>query len=190
MELFLFHYFESSQGPFRNLSSLSHEEAVKIMRQLKEKDVFASRRAKDYLLIRRELENRACRMFVEKGGKPRSSFPHYLTLGPCEWLKSWYKEGMELIIPLSEIDDDIISFTYGDLFPTMRFKDGKPYREQIYRKSEIITIIEKYGYPQQWNKDGEKGPERYIEVQIWDDEIVHKYNCWICSRDCTSIVKG
>ncbi len=174
VELFLYHYFESSHGPFRNLSGLSMEDAEDVMRNLKAKGVFASQRPEDYLTVRRDLENRARKMFIQKGGKPRSRFPHYLTLGPCEWLKSWYNEAKEITIPLNEIDEDIISFTYGDLFPTMRYLDGKPYREQVYTKREIFWIIEQYGYPQQWNKDGSKGPERYIEVQLWDEEIIHK----------------
>ncbi|MNP39961.1 hypothetical protein D3C76_1335580 [compost metagenome] len=50
----------------------------------------------------------------------------------------------------------------------MRYLDGKPYREQVYTKQEIFKIIEQFGLPQEWNKDGKNGPERYIEVQIWD----------------------
>ncbi|SDW74471.1 hypothetical protein [Paenibacillus sp. PDC88] len=57
----------------------------------------------------------------------------------------------------------------------MRYQDGKPYRGQIYTKSEIKMVIEEFGLPQEWNIHGEKGPERYIEVQIWDDKPIHKY---------------
>jgi hypothetical protein len=57
----------------------------------------------------------------------------------------------------------------------MRYKDGKPYREQVYTKGEIFSIIDKYGYPQDWNKDGSKGPERYIEAQVWDEETLKNY---------------
>jgi hypothetical protein len=78
---------------------------------------------------------------------------------------------------MDQFDPEHISFTYGDLFPTMRFKDGKPYREKLYTKQEIIKIIEEYGLPQEWNKDGKKGPERYIEVQIWDDKDLMKHVC-------------
>lgn len=57
----------------------------------------------------------------------------------------------------------------------MRYKDGKPYREQIYTFHEIMKIIAKYGLPQVWNPDGDKGLERYIEVQVWDEEVLRKY---------------
>ena len=36
-------------------------------------------------------------------------------------------------------------------------------------------MIEKYGFPQVWNGDGTYGPERYIEVQVWDDKLVKAY---------------
>jgi len=26
-----------------------------------------------------------------------------------------------------------------------------------------------YGLPQEWNADGQGGPERYIEAQVWDE---------------------
>lgn len=57
----------------------------------------------------------------------------------------------------------------------MRVKDDKPYRRQVYTKQEIIKVIDKYGMPQDWNEHGDKGPERYIEVQIWDNDVIKRY---------------
>jgi hypothetical protein len=177
MKLYLYHYYELKQGPFRNLSSLELKEAKNILQRLKkDEEVFASQRADDYLIIRRELESKARTVFLEKGGTPRTSYPHYMTLGPCEWIKSWYRHGSEIKIPVEEFDERTISFTYGDLFPTMRYKDGKAYREQVYTKQEILSIIDEYGFPQDWNEHGNKGPERYIEAQIWDEEIIRKHS--------------
>ena len=91
-----------------------------------------------------------------------------MTLGPCEWIKQWYQRGREVKIPLDDVDPEMISFTYGDLFPTMRFKDDKPYRGKVYLKNEILRLVDEHGWPQEWNKDGDQGPERYVEVQVWD----------------------
>jgi len=173
---FLYHYYELARGPFRSLSDLPLHEALIIQEQLKEdKSLFASKRSDDYLFIRKDLEQKARNLFINKGGKPLRSSPHYMTLGKCQWLKEWYKEGQELEIHMDEFDEKTISFTYGDLFPTMRFQDGKPYRGQVYTKDEIYKLIEEYGFPQEWNKEGDNGPERYIEVQIWDDKPIMKY---------------
>lgn len=174
-----YHYFEQSLGPFRNLSSLSADEAEAVTQQIRlQGRNFASRRSADYMAIRRTLEHRAYEQFVAKGGKPLQSYPHYLTLGACEWLSSWYSEPDHVLIPWGDLPVDVVSFTYGDLFPTMRFDDAKPYRKQIYTKDEIIEVIQTYGWPQEWNREGDKGPERYIEVQVWDERFIQPYT-WV-----------
>lgn len=43
------------------------------------------------------------------------------------------------------------------------------------RDDEILEIIAKYGYPQDWNNNGEFGPERYIEAHIWSDDVIRRY---------------
>ncbi|MEU4601439.1 hypothetical protein AB0F43_00535 [Kribbella sp. NPDC023972] len=172
----LHHYYEHECGPFRNLSDLPVEEAEAVQRRLKERgDVFASRRTDDYLTIRRQLESRARELFIRKGGEPVRARPHYMTLGACEWIVEWYRDGRELTLGIDELDTQVISFTYGDLFPTMRYGDGKPYRGQVYTKDEIFRLIDDHGLPQAWNPDGSRAPERYIEAQIWDDAPLARF---------------
>jgi len=168
---FLSHYYEASRGPFRNLSDLSLEQAQEILRRIREKEgTFAGERTEGYLAIRRDLEKQVRQRFIAKGGAPHRVRPHYMILGSCPWVKSWYQEGCELRIPLSNFDPSILSFTYGDTFPTMRYEDGKPYRKQVYTLAELPVLIAAYGLPQAWNSEGKMGPDRYIEAQIWDDD--------------------
>lgn len=47
--------------------------------------------------------------------------------------------------------------------------------KKLYTYDEILQIIEKYGLPQNWNDEGKYGPERYIEVHVWNDETIRKY---------------
>lgn len=172
----LYHYYETHIGPFRNLSSLSTEEALTISEQIKrEASTFASKRPPDYITIRRDLERKARELFIAKGGRPSSAYPHYMTLDACDWLETWYRNPGRLCISLEQFPDDSISFTYGDLFPTMRYEDGKPYRKQVYTKHEIKDVIAQFGMPQEWNCLGDQGPERYIEVQIWDEQVIEKF---------------
>lgn len=168
---FLYHYFDESSGPFRNLSDLDHEEAEAILANIRlQKKGFAGQRQVDYMDIRHRLEARARELFILKGGKPLRSSPHYMTVGKCPWLIEWYENGKELEIPLRLFHPLTVSFTYGDLFPTMRVQDGKAYRGQVYTLNEIEEVIAEFGLPQVWNKSGQGGPERYIEVQVWDDK--------------------
>jgi hypothetical protein len=168
--LFLYHYYEASVGPFHSLSDLNQEEAEKILMRLRQEGkTFAAQRKAGYLATRRELEQHLRRLFLEKGGKPQRMAPHYMIVGECSWLQGWYKDGRAVKIAMDAFHPLALSFTYGDSFPAMRFQDGKPYREQVYTLSEIIEVINQYGLPQNWNADGTKGPERYIEAQIWDE---------------------
>ena len=80
-------------------------------------------------------------------------------------------------VTFSDFDKTTLSFTYGDSHPTFSdlINDGKEYRKKLYTYDEILDLIEKYGYPQDWHKSGEFGPERYIEVHVWSDETLKKY---------------
>lgn len=166
---FLTHYYESSAGPFSNLSMLPLEQAEQILEEIRRNgNRFASQRSSDYLKKRLALEDRIRRLFEEKGGKPKLKRPHYFILGTCPWLKQWYVNGQEIQIKLATIPEGCVSFTYGDSFPAMNYRDGKPHRGQAYTVSELEEVIRKYGLPQEWNPDGSGGPERYIEAQVWD----------------------
>jgi hypothetical protein len=173
---FLTHYYERSAGPFSNLSLLPPEQAERILESIRrDANRFASQRTGDYLAKRCALEDRIRELFAAKGGKPKLKRPHYMILGACPWVKQWYVDGQELKIKLAKIPADCVSFTYGDSFPAMNYKDGKPYREQVYLASELEDVIRKYGLPQEWNPDGSGGPERYIEAQIWDSAPLQEY---------------
>jgi hypothetical protein len=166
----LSHYYEKANGPFRNLSDLPREQAEEIMVAIRKMgNSFASKRTSDYLAIREELEARVRQLFIAKGGQPKRMRPHSMILGKSRWLKSWYQHGEEICIPLAQFAPDSVSFTYGDLFPSMRYQDGKPYRGQVYLMAELEGLIRQFGLPQDWNADGQSGPDRYIEAQVWDD---------------------
>jgi hypothetical protein len=173
---FLYHYYESACGPFRSLSDLTPEEAAVVQEQIRlEGRRFASRRTPDYLKIRRELETHIRDLFIAKGGRPQRERPHYMILGSCEWLKSWYVEGRAVRVPLNAFSPLAVSFTYGDSFPAMRFQDGRPYRGQVYMLNELPSLVAQYGLPQDWNAEGNFGPERYIEAQVWEIEPLRVY---------------
>lgn len=98
-------------------------------------------------------------------------------------MKEWYLDGKELCIPLEKFKAESISFTYGDTFPAMRYQDGKPYRGKVYILDEIFEVIRAYGLPQEWNRNGKLGPERYIEVQVWDDEPLKTFNIYLTLQE-------
>ena len=174
---YYYHYFEKANGPLLNLSKLPLDEAGEVMERIRaENKAFAAKRDDGYLRRRKELETLARKLFIEKKGKPRSSYPHYFVIGECKWLESWYKEPGHIKIPIESVPPEIVSFTYGDMFPIFSDKpnkcDGKEYRRSLYTFGEILELIDKYGLPQNWNANGECGPERYIEAHIWNENIL------------------
>lgn len=177
--MYLYHYFDRRSGPFRSLTALPEDEAATLFRRMREERSasFGAQRSDDYLSKRRKCEEIVRNEFIKKGGRPQKMSPHYLTVEHCPWLSSWYEQSDFIRISMEDIDPSIISFTYGDSMPTFSplVTDGKEYRRKVYTYEEILEVIKKYGLPQEWNANGEYGPERYIEAHLWSDEPVMKY---------------
>ena len=176
----LYHYFEKETGPFVSLSDLSDDEAQKIIDNLicENKTLAAKTHGGDYMFYRRLIENKAHSLFIKKGGKPIRQTPYYMVWGECQHLKSWYKCGEYIEIPIEEFDMNSISFTYGDTFITYDPSHGKTeeYRQCVYTYDEILEIIKKYGWPQEsWNQDAPWWQPTYIEAQVWSDIAIDKY---------------
>jgi hypothetical protein len=170
---FLTHYYSVGRGPFRSLTDLPALEAEAIQDRLRREGTgFAARRAADFLAVRRELEQLIQVLFSAKGGKPPRTHPDYMIPGACRWVETRYPDGRELHIRLAAFSPKHVSFTYGDSFPAMRYVDGKSYRGQVYTLAELPELINRFGLPQGWNSDGHVGPDRYIEAQVWDDQVV------------------
>ena len=178
-ELYLYHYYDRRTGPFRNLSDMTPEDAEVLLERIQRErpGSMCAKRDETYMRKRRANENIIRTKFLEAGGRTERSAPHYMVLGHCPWLLSWFEQPAYLRIPVSEFDLSAVSFTYGDSFPTFspRVNDGREYRRKVYDYEGIKKIIEKYGLPQIWNSDGSHGPERYIEACVWSDETISRY---------------
>jgi len=177
--MYLYHYYDKDMGPFRNLSELTDDEVTGVTKVIAatKKGAFCNQRNADYMKKRRYYEAILREEFLKKGGNISRTVPQYMVIGECDFLADWYENSTFLKIDIEEFDKSTLSFTYGDSHPTFSelVNDGKEYRKQLYTYDEILRVIEKYGYPQEWNKDGKYGPERYIEVHVWSDETLGKY---------------
>ena len=177
--MLLYHYYDKTIGPFKNLSDLDREEADKVLQQIAitKPNVQCAKRSADYMQARAYYENILRTEFQKKGGYIQRQVPHYMVVEHSPWLSTWYENSAYIKIPIEEFDLRTVSFTYGDSHPTFsdRVNDGKEYRKKLYTYDEILEVINKYGLPQDWNDDGKFGPERYIEAHIWSDEVIGKY---------------
>ena len=174
--MFLYHYYDKRTGPFKSLTALPEDEADKVLKEVIEKrpNSMCAKRDDSYISKRRACEEKLKNEFAKKGGIIEIPSPHYMTLGHSPWLYSWYEEPEYIKIPIDKVDTRKISFTYGDSMPTFSdlITDGKEYRKKVYTYEEILEVIEKYGFPQEWNDDGAHGPERYIEAHVWSDDVL------------------
>ena len=177
--MFLYHYFDQSIGPFVNLSDLPIDEAKRILNTIKttKPTSQSAQRHDKYVEYRHNCENIIRTEFLKKGGFIDRSSPHYMVVEHSPWLSTWFEHSAFIKIPIEEFDLKTVSFTYGDSMPTFSpsIHDGKEYRHKLYTYYEILSIIEKYGLPQNWNDDGKYGPERYIEAHIWSDQTINQY---------------
>lgn len=176
-----YHYFDQAVGPFVNLCDLPLVEARAVLEQIKREkpNVQSAKRHDSYMEDRLRYEEILRTEFLKKGGVIRRKSPHYMVVGHSPWLSTWFENCACIRIPADEFDLRTVSFTYGDSHPTFsprpRADDWKEYRRKLYTYEEILGVIKKYGLPQEWNDDGRFGPERYVEVHVWSDETIKRY---------------
>ena len=181
VNIYLYHYFDKSIGPFVNLSDIPMDEANAILNTIKETkpDVQSAKRHPEYMEDRYYYEEILRTEFAKKGGIISRKSPHYMVVEHSPWLSTWFVNSAYIKISLEEFNLKTVSFTYGDSHPVFSPRvnkmDGKEYRKRLYTYDEMLEVIKKYGLPQDWNNDGTYGPERYIEAHIWSDETIGKY---------------
>lgn len=126
-------------------------------------------------------------LFVEAGGTPARSVPHYFVLGSCRWFERLAPEIRQVTIPLEDLPDEATSFTYPDSFGAMGLGPEfgqpywpEPYHGRVYRMQELSAVIDAYGLPDDAPDDDYEGfhlrPfEKYIEIQLWSDGPIQQY---------------
>jgi len=179
----LTHYHLPDRKPFLNLSALSEDELKNVLEVLNEKTKSgeSKRIFMDwYVDHRKETEKRILNEFISKGGKPEKTYPHYFVLGESKIQKSTAQNMQEIIIPLSEIPAEFISFTYPDSMASFDLeKDPKykmPYHGKVYTLEEIKEIIREYKMPaDEIGFTSRYGYPKYIEAQLWSDKPIQHY---------------
>ena len=177
---YLTYYYRKDTEPFRSLSSLTDEEAIKVMKTLADDTPFGLR-FKDpvgYLQNRRESERWTREAFIAKGGKPQASFPIPMVLGSSKWMVNNAPDKKlhgEIQIPLSIFTEADLSFTYPDSMISWWLGLEKPagiyqpdYHGKVFTLTEIESIIAEKGMPEEeWGKGFPTDLAPYIEAQVW-----------------------
>ena len=157
---FLTHYYKSETTPFKSLSALPENEAIKKMNELYvDNEIWG--RFKDpsgYLKQRKETEMCLREKFITKGGNPQEDYPIYMVLGECEKIERNIKEEnlAKIQIPLTNFKEEEISFTYIDSMFSFQLSQEKSleyyqpeYHGKVFNLSEICSILKKRGLPEE-----------------------------------------
>ena len=193
---YLYHYYEKSREPFLSITGTDEINARSIIDKIGQSSIIFNRwdtpqKCEFYSFFRNYTEKKIRSMFIGKGGKPILEFPRYMTLGPTNIYNLYYEDTGVIEIPLEEFDDAVISFTYPDSMMTLMLAENRyeelslfrifdierykrPHHGEVFTKSELKIVIEKYGLPDEYAQRNHPG-NRIIEAQIWDIEVIKKY---------------
>ena len=185
---YLLHIHRKGSEPFRTLSSLPEDEAVRLMEELYVEGSVFWERFKDprgYLRFRKEVERNLRAAFLAKGGKPVDEHPIYLVVGRPRWMDDVSDEKtlqttQIITVPLSLIAKERVSFTYPDSMVSALITAEKnpEYYEpdchgHVFTFSEIMDLIRKRGLPGEgWETRMPRHYAHYIEAQLWDRKIL------------------
>jgi hypothetical protein len=188
---YLVHLYKSGTEPFRTLSILPEEDAIRIMQSLYMAGSIFWERFDDpagYLRLRKQIEQHIRQAFLAKGGTPRAPHPIYMAFGRTRWMLNsvdavTLATTTEIEVPLSLFEECDVSFTYPDSmvsFLLAKEREAEYYLPDYYGKiftlAEIRSIVEMNGLPgEKWGNKLPSSLPNYIEAQIWNHEPLLEY---------------
>jgi hypothetical protein len=188
VDYFLTHYYRRGTSPFRSLSALPEDEAIRVMESLYDATSLIMMRFEDphkYLRDRRASEQWVRQAFIAKGGQPQALYPHYMVFGDSPWtLKAAAALDTAIIrIPLSAFNTTDVSFTYPDsMISAWLGSDKLPglylpeFHGKVFTIPEILAIVEQRGLPErEWQSNLPDDLAPYIEAQVWNHELLSQF---------------
>lgn len=165
------HTFHPDRGAFQNICLLPNEDAERIIASIRvdghaylKKNYLARRlRTEDWLIAERS----------RKIGETPLIRPIYFFLG--DMADGWDKcRPTSIVLPLAMFDVDTITFTFPDSMescPQTNRGDhsDRSWHGQVFTFAEITEMVARHGFPDPKLPRDLRGPNAFIEVQVWDD---------------------
>jgi len=148
------YYFKNGTDPFLSKSEHSDNKMLEIMNKHFSADTRFHKNPSDNILRRRNTEKWLYEEFRKKGGKAKIKCPRYFVLGNSSYLEEY--SGFDgnftaIEIPLKEINEFEISFTYPDSVVSRWLAEERnddyynsDYHGKLFMLEEIKSLIEKY----------------------------------------------
>lgn len=174
-DLFIVNYCHPSCVPLQNIMRLPKEEAFKKAAELARKnpDTTAFYRFADftnYYPLRLQTDKIIRDAFMKLGGKPKEEHPLSFVLQGSDYLKQWFANGSEIRLPLIDIPEEEISFTYGDSGAAIEKRGSVTL---ITKKQLLDEILSFDGTLTEYMQTIDSTCH-YIEVQLWNDAVISK----------------
>jgi hypothetical protein len=179
--LLLTHYHHRDEPPFQNLSALTRADAIEVMMNLRNRSGKVYHRFQNpqsYIEKRQRVESWVRQEFINKGGRPANTYPHYFVVGRSLWIEEGYQnQYLSTDYPITAFDRSQVSFTYPDSMISYWLKSQSQqvfyhpeYHGQVFTLGEISAIIALFGVPiDEWRNDQMRQHDLFIEAQIWSD---------------------
>ena len=102
--------------------------------------------------------------FIQLGGKPKLLHPYSFVLGESDYLQKWFDTDDKIVLDLSDIPEDQISFTLGDSCALLT-RGEEP---TVLTKAMLLDGISACRGSVEEYCQKSLGKCAYIEVQLWD----------------------
>ena len=164
----IIHYFYPGTDPWKNIMNLPEQEAFRVAEELaaKHPDTTSFGRFADfanYYPDRKRADEFVREAFVKLGGRPKLKHPYSFTLGECEYLQKWFDTEDKIVIDLSDVPDDQVSFTLGDSCALL-IHGVEP---TVLTKAMLLEGINACGGSVEEYCKKSLGKYAYVEVQLW-----------------------
>ena len=168
-KLYITHYFYPGTDPWENIMNLPEQEAFRVAAELaaSHPDTTSFYRFadfKNYYPNRKRADEYVRNAYVALGGNPRLLHPYSFVLTECEYLKDWFNSSDRIVLNLSDIPDDMVSFTLGDSCAIITH-GSEPV---VLTKEMLLDRIRACGGSVEVFLKKSLGEHRYVEVQLWD----------------------
>jgi hypothetical protein len=168
-KLYITHYYFPGTDPWKNIMNLPEEEAFRVAAELAaaHPETTSFYRFADFVNYypnRKRADEYVREAFIKLGGKPRLPHPYSFVLAESEYLREWFDSSDRITLRLSDIPDDLVSFTPGDSC-AMIIHGSEP---AVLTKEMLLKEIGACGGSVDTFLEKSLGKYRYVEVQLWD----------------------
>ena len=173
-DLFIVNYCHANCTPLKNIMRLPRGEAFALAAAMaaRNPETTAFYRFADfenYYPRRLRTDALLRERFIALGGKPVEAHPLSFVLQGSRFLDGWFDHGVVTSVPLLQIPDHAVSFTYGDSM-TMLQRDGA---FTMLTKGMLLQTIAEYSGSLEDFLAEIAAQFHYIEVQLWDDACLN-----------------